>query len=115
MSTGDAEVIRALRAAVAAAPDSAPLHKHLADLLSASGDHVEAAKSYRRALDLTPEDDSIKVALAEAYYRQRKIDVALVILEEVLRGPDAPAAAFALAARAYLETGEQEAAARTGG
>jgi transitional endoplasmic reticulum ATPase len=106
------DVIRALQAAVAATPDSAPLHKHLADMLLANGDYVEAAKSYRRALDLAPGDDGIKVALAEAYYRQDKVDVTLVILEEVLRGPKPPAPAFLLAARAYLATGEQAAAAR---
>jgi len=110
--TYNAEVIRALQAAVAATPSSAPLHKHLADMQLANGDYVEAAKSYRRALDITPDDDSIKTALAEAYFRQHKVDVALVILEELLRGPQPSAPALLLAARAYLAAGEQATAAR---
>ncbi|HQE93189.1 MAG TPA: AAA family ATPase [Anaerolineae bacterium] len=109
--TYNEELIRALQMA-ATASDSAPLRQHLGDLLMANGDYVEAAQSYRRALDLAPEDDGIKTALAEAYYRQDKVDVALVILEEVLRGPQPPAPAFLLAARAYLATGEQVTAAR---
>ena len=109
------DVIRALQAAAAATPNSAPLHKHLADLLLANGDYVEAAKTYRRALDLTPDDDTVKTALAEAYYRQDKIDVALVILEELLRGPHPSAPALLLAARVYLATGELATAARVYG
>ncbi|MBN2389143.1 MAG: ATP-binding protein [Anaerolineae bacterium] len=109
------DVIRALQAAAAATPNSAPLHKHLADLLLANGDYVEAAKTYRRALDLTPDDDTVKTALAEAYYRQDKIDVALVILEELLRGPQPPALALLLAARVYLATGERATATRVYG
>jgi len=112
---GNEDVIRALQAAAAATPNSAPLHKHLADMLLANGDYVEATKSYRRALDLTPDDDAIKIALADAYYRQDKVDVALVILEELLRGPQPPAPALLLAARAYLAAGEQTAAARVYG
>ncbi len=106
------DLIRALQGAVAVTPDAAPLHKHLADLLLANGDYVEAAKSYRRALDLTPDDTGIKTALAEAYYRQNKVDVALVILEELLRGPQPAAPALLLAARVYLKTGEQATAAQ---
>lgn len=109
------DVIRALQAAAAVTPDSAPLHKHLADLLLANGDYVEAAKTYRYALDLAPDDVAIKTGLAEAYYRQDKVDVALVILEELLRGPQPPAPALLLAARAYLAAGERATAARVYG
>jgi len=106
------DVIRALQAAAAVTPDSVPLQKHIADLLLENGDYVEAAKTYRLALDLAPDDDAIKTGLAEAYYRQDKVDVALVILEELLRGPQPPAPALLLAARAYLAVGEQATAAR---
>ena len=109
------DVIRALQAAAAVTPDSAPLQKHIADLLLENGDYVEAAKTYRLALDLAPDDSAIKTGLAEAYYRQDKVDVALVILEELLRGPQPPAPALLLAARVYLASGEQAAAARVYG
>jgi len=106
------EVIRALQAAAAVTPDSVPLHKHIADLLLANGDYTEAAKTYRYALDLAPDDSVIKTGLAEAYYRQDKVDVALVILEELLRGPQPPAPALLLAAHVYLANGERLTAAR---
>ena len=112
MTTNNDDVIQALRAALEASPDSAPLYKHLADLLMARGDYVEAAKTYRHALDHAPEDGQVKLALAEAYYRQGKADVTLVILEELLRGPLPQPEVFLLAARAYLDMGEREQAAR---
>ncbi len=110
MSSND-ELIRSLQTALESAPNTVPLRKHLADLLMANGEFVEAAREYQRALDLAPNDDQIKLALAEAYYRQGKEDVALVILEQFTRQPNPPARAFILAARAYLANGELEKAA----
>jgi|GEM_PF-4638509 len=48
MSKDDA-LIQAIRQALAVTPDSAPLHKHLGDLLLVAQDYAGAA-SYRRAL-----------------------------------------------------------------
>jgi len=110
--SANTELIQALRAALAASPESAPLHKHLADLLMEGGEYAEAAREYRRALDLAPEDDTVKLALAEAYRGQGKVDVALVVLEQLMRGLNPPAQAFLLAARCYVETGETGQAAR---
>lgn len=110
--TNDADLIKALYVALQAAPDSAPLHKHLADLLMARGDYGEAAKAYRAALDLVPDDDQTKFALANAYYRQDKADVALVILEELMRAPATSPDVFLLAARAYLDAGDRDEAVR---
>jgi transitional endoplasmic reticulum ATPase len=104
-------LIQSLRAALELSPDALPLRKHLADLLLANGAFAEAVEEYRLALDLAPEDRQLKLALAEAYYRQAKIDVALVVLEELMRLPNPDAAAFLLAARAYLAIGEPEQAA----
>ncbi len=88
------------------------MRKHLADLLLADGAFAQAVEEYRRLLELAPEDSQIKLALAEAYYRQAKVDVALVILEELMRLPGAAAPAFLLAARSYLAVDEPEQAAR---
>jgi len=110
--TNNEELIQALYLALQATPDVAPLHKHLADLLMANGDYDKAAKEYRAALDLVPEDDEAKLALAEAYYRQEKADVTLVILEELMRSATPVAGVFLLAASAYLDTGDRETANR---
>ncbi|MBN1889702.1 MAG: AAA family ATPase [Thermoflexales bacterium] len=111
MPTND-ELIQSLRAALELSPEALPLRRHLADLLLAGGAFAEAVEEYRRALDLAPEDRQIKLALAEAYCRQAKADVALVILEELMRLPDPAPQAFLLAARAYLALDKPEQAAR---
>ncbi len=110
MGKNDA-VIQALRTALTVTPESAPLHKHLADLLMEDGAGAEAIAEYRRALSLAPEDDGLKLTLAEAYYRQSRADVALVILEELLHKPSPAAQVYLLAARAYLATGDGQTAA----
>jgi cytochrome c-type biogenesis protein CcmH/NrfG len=53
-----------------------------------AGDLVKAAGAYRQALDLTPDDDEIKLALARAYNGQGKQDFAPVVLEQRIRGPN---------------------------
>ena len=106
------ELIQALRAALKASPASAPLHKHLGDLLAEAGEYAEAAAAYRQALDLAPEDDEIVLALADAYLRQGNHDVALAILEQLVQGDDPPAHALILVARAYLGTSKAEHAAQ---
>ncbi|MFP4343553.1 MAG: tetratricopeptide repeat protein [Anaerolineales bacterium] len=110
--TPEDALIAALRAALETAPDSAPLHKHLADLLAQQGAFAEAALAYRRALDLDPDDDKVKMSLAQTYYRQHRPDVALVIVEQLQREGKGSPAALLLAARCYLETGQQQEAAR---
>lgn len=111
MSKNEA-LIKSLQAALALTPEALPLRKHLADLLTEDGDFAAAVEHYRLALDLAPEDDALKLALASAYQQLAKPAVALVILEPILQRLDAPAAAFILAARAYLSSGERESAAR---
>ena len=98
-------LIQALEAALAATPGNAPLQKHLGDLLMEAGDFVAATQAYRQALDAAPEDDEIKRALAEGYFRQGKAEVALVILEPLLGAPAPTAETLLLAARVYLQTG----------
>src|SRR5512133_1920591 len=97
------ELIHALEAAVKATPDNLALRKHLAGLLSAEGMHAEAIPHYRSALDLAPNDADLKLALAEAYAGQGKQDVALVVLEDLMRSTAAPARALHMAASLYLQ------------
>jgi SpoVK/Ycf46/Vps4 family AAA+-type ATPase len=106
------QLIQALRAALEADPTSVPLHKHLGDLLMEAGTFDEAARSYRQALDLAPQNAEIRLALSRAYQRQGNHDVALVILEELLQDADPSAEALILAARAYLGTEQRQQAAQ---
>jgi transitional endoplasmic reticulum ATPase len=107
------ELITALQAAVDAAPDNLALRIHLADLLAAEGLLDEAVRQYRRALDLSPAEPQIKLSLADAYTRLGKVDVALVVLEDLLRTPHPPVQALLAAARLYLDAGQLPDAART--
>ncbi len=81
------KLVRALSAALETSPDNIPLRKHLAELLVADNRLAEAEREYRSALDLTPEDDTLKFGLADVYYRKHQADVAVVILDWVVAIP----------------------------
>jgi transitional endoplasmic reticulum ATPase len=106
-SDADAQqLIQALRAALELTPDVVPLRKHLAELLMEAGLYTDAIKECKYLLDLTPDDQEIKAHLAEAYHNTDRDDIALVILEELLKTPEPSTGVFLLAARAYFATGE---------
>jgi ATP-dependent 26S proteasome regulatory subunit len=106
MPSDPEDIIKTLRAALEATPDSLPLRRHLADLLLQHGRYKDAEQEYRLALDLDSADPSLKLSLAEAYAGQGKREVALFVLEEILRNKQAPARAFLMMARLYLQSGE---------
>ena len=81
-------VIRSLRDAVNQSPDNIDLRVHLADLLMERRQYQEAIHEYRIALDSRPTDSGIRYALADAYFRFNKYDVAIVILDRYII-PDA--------------------------
>ena len=66
----NSELIQSLRNAIEASPESVPLRKHLGDLLVEAGQFAEAAQVYRQTLDLAPEDDELRLALAQAYFHE---------------------------------------------
>lgn len=98
-------LIDALRTAVAQSPDALPLRRHLADLLFEHHRYAEAEVEYRTVLAATPNDTSLKWALAQCFYYQEKWMVALVVLEELLKNPTAEICL--LAARTYLQLGQK--------
>lgn len=102
--------IDSLKEAIASSPDNAALWKSLGDLCLASGRADEAEQAYRKALSLSPASKPIKVGLARAFHRQGKRNEALVLLEELVRGPQALPEARVLIARLMLERGEVESA-----
>src|SRR5204863_4590291 len=84
------------------------LRQHLGDLLLGQGLPEEAEKEYREALALAPNSLSLKLGLARAFYQQSKQSHALVIIEDLVKNPKAPARAFLLHARLLAGVGEIE-------
>ncbi len=97
-----------LREALEHSPDNVPLRRHLAGLLLERGHPEEAEAEYRAALALAPEDAGLKAGLARAFYHQGKSSEALVVVEDLVKGREAPAAAHALHARILHAGGEVE-------
>ena len=101
-------VIRSLRDAVNQSPDNIDLRIHLADLLMERRQYQEAIHEYRIGLDSRPTDSGIRYSLADAYFRFNKYDVAIVILDELLRMPDPSPKVYLLAARCHFQVGQME-------
>jgi hypothetical protein len=106
------EMLRVLREALATAPENVALRRHLAEALLRAGRAGEAEEEYRRALSGAPGDPTLKLGLARAFHRQGKSGNALVLVEDLVRGPDAPAEARVLYSRLLYGGGEVESAVR---
>lgn len=98
--------INALRDALRVSPDNVPLRQHLAEMLLRYGQAEEAEKEYRQALTRASDDASLKVGLANAFFQQGKNTQALVIIEDLLKRPNAPPQAYLLQARLMWKAGE---------
>lgn len=75
------EAIEAYRQSLAAAPDDAPTLLKLGGALIRRGKPAEAIAPLERALTLSPGDDAIRQACAEAYRRTARFADALRVLE----------------------------------
>src|SRR5215204_5536726 len=111
MLNGD-EAVRALREALELSPENLPLRQHLADTLLSFGRAAEAEVEYRQGLTQSPNDLRLKFGLAQACDQQGKYDVALVLIEDLLRQTDPAPRAYLLHARLLLRTGEAQRAAQ---
>ena len=102
------EQIRTLRDAVRVSPDNVPLRAHLADVLLRAGYAEEAEIEYRAALNQSPNDVALQIALAQTFWAQSKIDEASLIIDALLeRGAPLPAASL-LAARLAARDGRHD-------
>lgn len=101
-----------LRAALRHSPDNAPLLVHVADTILKTGAFAEAATLFKRALALDSANTTARLGLAAAFFQQGKHSAALVIVEDMVKQPDAPARAWLLHARLSLHAGEPRLAAR---
>lgn len=100
------EAIDGLRAALRISPNNLPLRVHLARTLAGLGRYDEAEQEFRDALAIAPEDADIKLALARVYQQQGKSSQAIVVVEDLCRRRDTPAAAHVLYATLLLAEGD---------
>ncbi|MBA4016315.1 MAG: cell division protein [Pirellula sp.] len=107
MSSGS-DAVDPLREALRYSPDNVPLRRHLAGTLLAAGRFEEAELVYKEGLQRHPTDASLKLGLADAFYRQQKDSPALVVIEDLLKASHPPAAAYILHARLLLRGGETQ-------
>jgi hypothetical protein len=102
----NADPIQALREALQFSPENVPLRRHLAESLAGLGRFEEAEQEYRQALARAPEDNTLKIGLARVFFQQEKNSQALVIIEDLLKKPDTPAAVYLLHARLLFRAGD---------
>ena len=101
-----------LREALRLSPDNAPLLLHIADLVLKNGGLSEAEALFKRVLSLDPAQVPAKLGLVSAFFQQGKTSAALVIVETLVKGPEAPSRALLLHARLALQAGESRLAAQ---
>ncbi len=102
----DSESLPQLREAIRLSPKNLSLRRALADSLLGLGHFVEAETELRAALQMAPEDMGLKLGLARAFQQQGKRSHALVLLEDLVRIPEAPGRAFVLYAKLLAGIGE---------
>ena len=102
------DALQALREALRLSPNNTALRQHLAEMLLSRGKPDEAEKEFREALSLAPNSLTSKLGLARAFYQQGKQSHALVIIEDLVKNPNAPARAFLLHAKLLAGIGEIE-------
>jgi transitional endoplasmic reticulum ATPase len=104
----DESSLAALREALRVSPDNAPLRKHLAETLLRLNRLTEAEQEYQAGLRRDPDNQELKIGLAKVYYQAGKNSHALVIVEDYLKRPETPAAAYLLQARLMIRAGHIE-------
>src|SRR5690349_21663371 len=102
------DAIQALREALRASPNNTALRLHFAETLLSHGHAAEAEKEFREGLSHSPNSLPMKLGLARAFLDQGKQSHALVILEDLVKNPKAPARAFLLHAKLLAGIGEIE-------
>lgn len=81
----DQNAINNLREALSHSPDNIPLRLHLAQSLMQLFQYQEAEQEFKAVLRLSPQHHDAKYGLAEAYFKQERYGVAIVVLEELLQ------------------------------
>ena len=83
-----------LREALSVTPSNVPLRLLLAAALMEHQQQEEAELEFKKALQLEPDNVRAKMGLADACQAQGKLSMALVVLEDLMRSPEAPPESF---------------------
>jgi SpoVK/Ycf46/Vps4 family AAA+-type ATPase len=102
------DTLQALRDALRTAPNNTALRLHFAETLLGHGHAGEAEKEFIEGLAQSPNSLPMKLGLARAFFQQGKQSHALVLLEDLVKNPRAPARAFLLHAQLLAGIGEIE-------
>ncbi|QJW94773.1 AAA family ATPase [Frigoriglobus tundricola] len=94
--------------AVQLSPDNLPLRKHLAESFANLGRFAEAEAEYRAVLARDAQEPAARFGLARLYFQQSQTSQAWVVLESLVRDPQAPGEAHVLLAKLLLREGEVE-------
>ena len=100
------EQINSLREALKFSPDNSSLRKLLCDALFNSGNYAEAEIEYKNAIQLSPNDISLKLGLSNCFYFLQKYSATQVVLEEILEVDKSNAAAYFLLSKNHLAQNE---------
>ncbi|MDZ4851973.1 MAG: AAA family ATPase [Pirellulaceae bacterium] len=109
MSDIDA-ALTALREAMRLAPDNLPLAEHFGRTLLTMMRFDEAEQHFRQMLSMYPNSKSLKVLLAETFYRSDKNSHAMAIVETLIAGDQVYPAALTLHAKLLYRSGNVQAA-----
>ena len=101
-----------MRDAARLSPENVPLRVALGEALLGHGLAAEAEAEFKSALAFSKDSPALKFGLARAFHAGGKSSHALVVLEDLVKSPDAPARAFVLHARILAGIGEVEQAVR---
>ncbi len=102
--------LQTLREAIKASPDNLPLRKLYAGALLKHNRFDEAEAEFKEALKAWPNDNSLKVGLAEAFFKNNKTSVALILMEELTESGQPPASVWLLYAKILQKAGDAVAA-----
>ncbi len=106
------DLVKSLREALKTSPENTPLRRCLAEALAGLGRLDEAESEFRRALAHDPNDNLVRIGLADVFFREGEDSKALVIIESLLRENPTPARAYVLHSRILLKAGDVEQAVR---
>ena len=89
-------------------PRSSEAYVHAAELRAESGEWAEAARQWREALKLAPDDGRIRTGLVWALYRSRDYEAALALIEGMRKGDADSAELNFLSGASWLNLEEPE-------
>ena len=102
----DADELQGLREAIKASPENVAIRKFLISQLMKVERWEEAEVEVKEAMQLSPNDVSLKIDLANTFCQLRKTTAGLVLVEELLKAERPPAKAFIAHAKLLLQNKE---------